>query len=98
MESGQREGMRGQQELCGQVPEIEYPCEWEYRVIGLEEERLRAVVESVLRDHPYSIRVANRSRSGKYLSIVIETVVHSESARVSWFQELRSHQDVKMVL
>jgi putative lipoic acid-binding regulatory protein len=79
-------------------PIIEYPCDWSYRIIGTDEQLLRKAALDCLGNIDYSISVSNYSSSGKYISLNIETVVSSESARNRIHASLGRHSCVKMVL
>lgn len=85
-------------DLCRKTPEIEYPCDWEYRIIGLSKEALVSVAQSVLKDHPHSIKVSNQSKNGKYISLAIETIVHSDSSRVDFYNRLKASPEVIRIL
>lgn len=79
-------------------PQIDYPCPWEYRIIGQDVAKLRQAVASVLGTRAYSIRPSHESSSGKYVSLSVEIVVPDEAYRLSTFESLRSHADIRMVL
>jgi putative lipoic acid-binding regulatory protein len=78
--------------------ELEYPTEWQYRVIGSEEDLLRKAIDEVLLEMEYQLKFSNKSSSGKYISLEISTTVESEEIRNSIFQNLKSHTHIKMVL
>ncbi|NNF07111.1 MAG: DUF493 domain-containing protein [Candidatus Eisenbacteria bacterium] len=79
-------------------PEIEYPAEWGYRVIGKEEAVLRAIVHSLVGDRVYELETSNQSATGKYVSIRLTLTVNSEEDRVGLFESLKSQPEVIMVL
>lgn len=81
----------------GQKPEITYPCPWSYRVIGADEERLRAAIGFVVGDLQHSLRLANESSTGRYRSLALEVVVRDEAHRYSIFDALGKHPDVRFV-
>jgi putative lipoic acid-binding regulatory protein len=78
--------------------QISYPCPWEYRVIGFSEDTLRDAIQRTFLENFHTVRLANRSSNGKYLSMVVEIIVDSDEIRNSWFHTLRSQPEVKMVL
>lgn len=79
-------------------PKIEYPCEWEYRIIGTDEELLKAAAEEILTNRKYNISFANISKTGKYISLSLKTVVETEEIRNNIYIALRSHTAVKSIL
>ena len=79
-------------------PEIEYPCTWSYRVIGTDEKSLRQAISECVEDREYKVSLSSSSSSGKYISLNLEIIVHSEEARVSIYQSLGKHPLVKFVL
>ncbi len=80
-----------------QRPEITYPCAWSYRVIGADEQRLRAVIVKVLGDTEHSLRLAHESSHGRYRSLALEVVVRDEAHRNSIFSALGQHPDVRFI-
>jgi putative lipoic acid-binding regulatory protein len=79
-------------------PEIEYPCAWSYRVIGTDEKTLRHAISECLEGREYRVSLSSSSSSGKYISLNLETIVHSEEIRVSTYHSLGRHPSVKIVL
>lgn len=78
--------------------EIEYPCSWSYKVIGLDAEALQNAVAMVLGKQKYLLTHSRSSSGGKYQSMHLETVVESEDRRNAIFNALQSHAAVRMVL
>ena len=83
---------------CKKRPEIEYPCEWSYKVIGVDKERVRDAAETVMSNRQYLLQYSKSSKSGKYHSWTINLVVESQEERDSLFMALKTHQDVKLVI
>jgi uncharacterized protein len=77
---------------------IEYPCQWDYRVIGADAVALQVAVAECLGGCSYSCVPANRSSSGKYCSVAVEAVVPDEKTRDRIYKSLGKHAAVKMVL
>jgi putative lipoic acid-binding regulatory protein len=77
---------------------LEYPCLWKYKVIGYNEESIRKAVEEVITEEVYTISLSNMSTTGKYLCFNIETTVHDENHRVTTYEALKKHSDIKIVL
>jgi uncharacterized protein len=79
-------------------PEIEYPCYWEYKIIGENQKILEVVASEVVNDRDYDIILSNQSRNKKYVSLEVKTKVLDESDRNKIFSDFSSHSEVKMVL
>ena len=78
--------------------DIEYPCTWSYKVIGIDAEAMQNAVETVLGAQRYLLSHSRQSSGGKYVSLHLETVVESEESRNAIFQLLKDHAAVRMVL
>lgn len=79
-------------------PEIKYPAEWSYTIIGNNSELMRKAVESIIQPETYSIEESHRSSNAKYTSLKISLVVFSQQERHKYFNQLGSHEDIKIVL
>lgn len=79
-------------------PVIHYPCQWEYRIIGADPERMRLAVADILGNEDYSLQEANWSRQRRWLSMSLELVVINEAHRYEVHRALREHPDIRMVL
>ncbi len=79
-------------------PQIDYPCEWSYTIIGADENALREAAKAALGLKAFTVTVSNKSRSGKYTSLIITTNVLSEEERNSICKNLSAHPAVKIVI
>jgi putative lipoic acid-binding regulatory protein len=77
---------------------LDYPCQWLYKVIGIEEEQLRQAIAEIIPGTPCEINLSKSSSSGKYLCLDMELIVQSEEERNSIYESLKAHQHVKIVL
>ena len=78
--------------------EIPYPCLWNYRIIGTEEEAMRALVADVAGDDSYRLVRSNRSHSGKYVALLLTLVVRDEEHRLGVFRHLADAETIRYVL
>jgi putative lipoic acid-binding regulatory protein len=78
--------------------ELEYPCNWTYKVIGKEREVLEQAVRDVICERTHTLEHSNQSCSGKYLSMNLDLLVHNEEDRNFLYEALKAHQNIKMVL
>lgn len=79
-------------------PDIDYPCIWEYRVIGSNEKRLREVIYEACAPAVPSISLANVSSRGTYFSLNASLEVADEEMRLRIFDYLKNSPDVKVVI
>ena len=82
----------------GRKPDIDYPCQWGYKVIGTDEKVLRSAITEVVQNISHSITPSNRSASGKYICLDVEILVLNEDQRLTIYESLRRHPAVKIVL
>lgn len=78
--------------------ELEYPCNWCYKVIASEQKALQQAVKDVILEREHKLTPSNSSKSGKYISMNLDLLVHNEDDRTFIFDALKRHQDIKMVL
>ena len=84
--------------LEGKKLELTYPCNWCYKVISTEEEALKKAVHDVIDEREHKLTHSNNSKSGKYVSMNLDLLVHNEDDRTFIYDALKKHQDIKMVL
>ena len=78
--------------------ELDYPCPWEYRVIGGDETTLRAAIGEVMGERAYEVETGGASAGGKWLTMIVTLEVVDEKERLALYEGLRSHDAVKIVL
>jgi putative lipoic acid-binding regulatory protein len=79
-------------------PELKYPCEWIYKVIGKDVDKLIAAIETASLELDYEVTPSNVSENENYFSLNFKITVPSEAARDIIYQKLNNHKDVIMVL
>lgn len=84
------------QEINGK-PQIDYPTQWEYRIIGKDKKELEEIVKGIF-PSSYTLKEGNTSNGGKFVSIVVSTEVASEEERNELFAKLKNHPQISMVL
>ena len=77
---------------------IEYPCNWCYKVIASEKAALEQAIRDVIDERTHTISPSNKSKTGKYISMNLDLLVHNEDDRTFIFEALKKHQNIKMVL
>ncbi len=76
---------------------IDYPCPWDYQIIGSDEQRMRNAV-ALLVEGKYVLTLGNRSKKARYMSLHLTVEVQSEVERLRLFEALRKHDDITYVL
>jgi len=84
--------------LAGKKLELEYPCSWCYKVIASEQETLQNAIKDVIEQREHKLTKSNTSKSGKFISMNLDMLVHNEDDRQFIYDALKKHQDIKMVL
>lgn len=84
------------QEINGK-PQIDYPTQWEYRIIGKDKKELEEIVKEIF-SQGYELKDGQASSGGKFVSIVVSAEVASEQERNELFAKLKNHPQVSMVL
>ena len=79
-------------------PEIKYPCKWSFRIIGPDRELMREAVKGYMGNSEYTLSDSNVSRSGKYVSLNLETNVHDEKNRNLIYTDLKKFPSIKMIM
>jgi len=77
---------------------IEYPCNWQYKIIGPDQELIRAAISVTVRDRNHAVSYSSSSSGGKYHCLNLEMLVESDEERIAVFMTLKNHPAVKMVL
>jgi len=83
-------------ELSGK-PDIAYPCEWEYRIIGENEAQIKDIVSKII-PKPYTLTLNNHSKKGRFVSLHLITRVENEDKRNEFYILLSQHKAIKMVI
>jgi len=86
------------QESDNRRPEIQYPCEWGYKVIGTDVNKILAAIEEASMGIAYDVTPSNISKNGKYFSINFSLQVPNEVVRNLIYEKLNKNAEIKMVI
>lgn len=78
-------------------PQIEYPCEWSYRIIGDDIKNMVEAAEAAVEGMEYDLQASNISKKGNYYSINLKVKVDNVVVRDLVFEKIKNHKNVKMV-
>jgi putative lipoic acid-binding regulatory protein len=79
-------------------PNIEYPCNWDYKIIGTDVDEIIKAIELIADGMEYEISSSKVSSNGNYFSLNLKVFVTSEVIRDIIFSKLVANEFVKMVL
>jgi putative lipoic acid-binding regulatory protein len=74
-----------------QRPKIDYPCEWNYKVIGTNIEGMIKAIEIAVAGIEHEISSSNVSSKGNYFSINLKVFVTSEVIRDIIFAKIENY-------
>lgn len=72
-------------------PEIDYPLNWDYKVILLADEDAKALFAKILVNEKYTFKASHASKAGKYESYLLSIYVKDEAHRLGLFALLKQH-------
>jgi len=78
--------------------ELDYPCNWAYKLIASEKNALQNAIHDVISEREHTLTHSNNSKTGKYVSMNLELLVHNEDDRNFIYEALKAHSNIKMVL
>lgn len=79
-----------------QEAKIEYPTNWEYKVIVDKDYDINNICKEVLNDKEFKLEKSNSSSSGKYESYLVSTNVNDKKERLDIFAKFK--EKAKFVL
>ena len=79
-------------------PEINYPCKWQYKIIGESATVITELVAEIVHERDYSLTRSNVSSGGRYVSMSLELTVDSEERRLELYRLFADNPTVKVVL
>ena len=80
-----------------QRPEITYPCEWSYKIIGNNIDKILEAIEIAASGLKYDVTPSNISKNGNYYSLNMTITVPNEVVRDLIYQKLDSSDSIKIV-
>ena len=82
-------------------PEINYPTNWGFKLIGRDKEALLKCIKEIMKEvgeKEHLCSLGNASRTGKFHSYNASCTVKSEEERNKIFKYFEAHDDVDMVI
>ena len=85
-------------DLSDKKLELDYPCNWEYKLVVLEHIDITITVKEVISSREHKVKESKVSSKGKYKSYSLELLVHNEDDRKEIYKMLGDQSYFKMVL
>jgi putative lipoic acid-binding regulatory protein len=79
-------------------PQIDYPTQWGFKLIGRNKEALHQAIKEVMGDKEHLCHLGNASRTGKFHTYNASCTVEDETERNRLFKAFADHGDVEMVI
>jgi len=85
-------------ETCKTKPDIEYPTNWGFKIIGKDKKKLLSCIKEIMGDKEHLCSVGNTSKTGKFTTYNASCVVKDEDERNKIFKYFEDHSDINMVI
>ena len=85
-------------EQCKTKPDIEYPTQWGFKLIGKDKDKLLACIKEAMGEKEHKCSIGNTSSKGNFHSYNASCEVQTEEERNKIFKYFQTHNDVKMVI
>jgi len=79
-------------------PQIEYPTQWGFKLIGRDKDALHKAIKEVMGEREHLCHYGNPSKNGKFHSYNASCEVPSQEERDRLFKAFQDHGDVEMVI
>ncbi|RUM70884.1 MAG: DUF493 domain-containing protein [Sulfurovum sp.] len=83
---------------CKTRPDITYPTNWGFKIIGRDKEKLLACIKEAMGDKEHLSSAGNVSKTGKFHSYNTSCIVETEEERNKIFKFFEEHEAVEMVI
>ena len=78
--------------------ELDYPCNWTYKLVIRKEQNINKIIKEVLEDRKHGVKPSKTSSKGKFKSYTLDLIVEDEKDRKNLYQLLGDHEHIKMVV
>jgi len=78
--------------------ELDYPCNWTYKLVIRQEENIKKIIKEVLDEREHGVKPSKTSKAGKFKSYTLDLIVENEEDRKDLYQLLGDHEHIKMVV
>ncbi|MCF6244323.1 MAG: DUF493 domain-containing protein [Sulfurovum sp.] len=85
-------------ESCKTKPDIEYPTNWGFKIIGRDKNKLLSCIKEIMREKEHVCSIGNISKTGKFTTYNTSCIVMNEEERNKIFKYFEDHDDIDMVI
>lgn len=78
--------------------ELDYPCNWTYKLVIRHEQNIKKIIKEVLDDREHGVKASKISSKGKFKSYTLDCIVENEEDRKALYKVLGDHEHIKMVV
>lgn len=78
--------------------ELDYPCNWTYKLVIRKEQNMNKIIKEVLEDRKHGVKPSKTSSKGKFKSYTLDLIVENEEDRKYLYKILGDHEHIKMVV
>ncbi len=78
--------------------ELDYPCNWKYKVVIKHDQEIKKIIYDVLKQREHGIEPSKISSKGKFKSYTLEMLVHNDDDRKEIYKLLGDHEHIKMIV
>ena len=84
--------------MSEEKPQIHYPCEWRFKLIGEDLDKMKSAIGRVLSEKEYTQTRSNSSRSGKFNAINIDLMLFSDKERLELYEKFQLQPEFRFVI
>lgn len=77
---------------------IEYPCRWNYKVVGEDKFELKREIAKEILKHDFEITSSKASKNGKFVSLNVDVEVTSDKQREEIYANLSNLKCVLQII
>jgi len=78
--------------------ELDYPCNWTYKLVIRKEQNMNKIIKEVLEDREHGVKPSKTSKEGKFKSYTLDLIVEDEDDRKNLYKILGDHEHIKMIV
>ncbi len=77
---------------------LNYPCNWEYKIITDAKDKLKNSIKELFKKRNYNLIFSKKSKNGKYDSYILSTIVFSDEDRKKIYEDLKKDKNIKIII
>lgn len=81
-----------------QKVEIAYPCQWQFKLIGMDQEAIHTTVIKTVAHRTFTITPSRTSSGGKFVSLNLVVLIQSEEERLGLYAQLKACDHILYIL